>query len=262
MALLDDRYVVGESISQAWVDAVRAINAVPGRKVVHLIVRILDPTMEVPEIRRHAQALIDKHNRGRPSNEHYYDIETTRNTIFPAAWARRNPEPRDLAAYYRERYIKDGLKGFCHNERGTYFGRIVAYPRGKEEEPGDQLTDTVRKLRSELAGRGGSKSSRYEINIYNEKLDRSPMSFPCMAHLSLHLHDRRLHLQAVYRNEAMISRAYGNYLGVAELQRHISAAVRVQLGELIVIAGHAELEAGNQRAVREMLHELADRDAA
>lgn len=55
----------------------------------------------------------------------------------------------------------------------------------------------------------------------------------------------------------MISRAYGNYLGVAELQRYISAAAGVQVGELIVVAGHAELDDGNQRAVTKMLQELA-----
>ena len=59
------------------------------------------------------------------------DVETTRNTIFPAAWARRTDGPEELAAYYRERYTKDGLLGFNDNNRGTYFGRIVAYPRGK-----------------------------------------------------------------------------------------------------------------------------------
>ena len=37
------------------------------------------------------------------------------------------------------------------------------------------------------------------------------MSFPCLAHLSVHLHKGAINIQAVYRNESLIDRAYGNY---------------------------------------------------
>lgn len=170
-----DRYIEARDISHGWLEAVRLLASTPGGKAVHLLVRILDPSTETPRIRAAAQGLIDARNAS--SSRDLPDIETTRNTIFPASWARRNPEPGDLAAYYRDRYTKDGLLGFNQNGRGTYFGRMVAYPRGGDEEPADQLTDTVRKLRAERRY-SGSKSSRYEINIYSERKDTSPMSFP------------------------------------------------------------------------------------
>jgi thymidylate synthase len=221
---------------------------------VHLVVRILEPELEIPQIRLGAQWLIDSWNSSHHPKDHLYDIETTRNTIFPLAWARRNPDPAKLAKYYREQYTRDGLLAFKNNERGTYFGRIVAYPRGEDEAPADQLSETVRKLRDEIAG-GRPKSSRYEINIYSEREDTSPMSFPCLAHLSVHLHERRVHLQAVYRNEYLVGRAYGNYLGLAELQRYIARAAGVAVGELMVTIGHAELD-GSKTAVGELLAEL------
>ena len=149
--------------------------------------------------------------------------------------------PEALARYYRERYSRAGLLGFPSNERGTYFGRIVAYPRADAPGGADQLSEVVRKLKQELAVRA-PKSSRYEINIYSERLDHSPMSFPCLAHLSLHLHARRLHMQAIYRNEALIGRAYGNFLGLAQLLAYIARAVKVEPGELLITAGHMELE--------------------
>lgn len=168
-----------------------------------------------------------------------------------------NPEPADLAAYYRGRYTTDGLLGFKQNGRGTYFGRMVAYPRGEDEEPADQLTDTVRKLRAELRY-SGSKSSRYEINIYSERKDTSPMSFPCLAHVSVHLHQGHLHMQAVYRNEYLVGRAYGNYLGVAQLQAYIAEQAGTEIGELLMTINHVELESGNKRAAQAMLKELAE----
>lgn len=240
MTVLADRYVDAETLSEGWLEAVRLLRPVPGRKVVHLIVRVRRPDIEDPQIRGEAQNLIDKYNATRLETKWLYDVTTTRNTIFPAAWARTRQEPAELAGYYLSHYTKGGLRGVTHNSHGTYFGRIVAYPRDNGD-PADQLTDTVRKLRDELEKRT-NKSSRYEINIYNERKDASPMSFPCLAHLSVHQHDGQLHLQAIYRNEYLIGRAYGNYLGLAELQAYMAAAAGLAVGELLVTIGHAELD--------------------
>jgi thymidylate synthase len=250
MSIAGDRYVLAENLSEGWLDAVRLLHDVPGGKVVHLIVRILDPQREVPEICAAAQGLIDANNRSR--KREMPDIETTRNTIFPVAYARRTKGPKQLATYYRERY--EEIRGFRDNERGTYFGRIVAYPRGADEKPADQLSDTVRKLRDELRTKS-NKSSRYEINIYSERCDRSPMSFPCLAHVSVHLQDRKVHLQAIYRNESLVARGYGNFLGLAALQVYIAKAAGAKTGELVITAGHAELD-GLKRPVTAMLKAL------
>jgi thymidylate synthase len=254
-----DRYAEAGNLSEGWLGAVRCMDRIKGKKAVHLLVRIADPTREDPEIRAAAQGLIDERNRvARSAKDELYDIETTRNTIFPAAWARRNPKPSDLAAYYNERY--ESLRGFKHNDRGTYFGRVVAYP-GPDGSI-DQLTDTVRKLKAELdtskSGRASNKSSRYEINIYNAACDRNPMSFPCLAHISVHLHDRRLHMQAVYRNEYLIGRAYGNYLGLAELQQYMAVAAGIKPGELLMTINHAELDS-TKRDLKPLLDQFADR---
>jgi thymidylate synthase len=253
MTELPDRYIAAPNLSRGWLETIRLVAGIPGRKAVHVIVRIADPTIEDPTIRTAAQNLIDRRNAR--SRDDVPDIETTRNTIFPAAWARRTPGPAELAAYYRERYTKQGLRGFNQNGRGTYFGRIVAYPR-ENGQPADQLTDTVRKIKAELAA-GSNKRSRYELNIYNERKDRSPMSFPCLAHLSVHLHQRKVHMQAIYRNEYLVGRAYGNYLGLAELQVYIAHHAGAGLGELLMTLGHVELESGNTQAVKAMLAELA-----
>ncbi len=255
MSIVGDRYVVAGKLSEGWLDAVRLVFGVSSKKIVHLVVRITEPNVEDVAVRDAAQQLIDSWNAShRNTSREMEHIETTRNTIFPASFARRTNGPDDLASYYRQRLTKDGLLGFTHNARGTYFGRIVAYPRGDGEQTADQLSDTVRKLRAELSHRS-SKSSRYEISIYNERLDRSPMSFPCLAHLSMHLHDRRLHLQAVYRNEYLVGRAYGNFLGLAQLQSYVAGAVGLNVGELMITAGHAELD-GSKASTAAMLQRL------
>lgn len=256
MTALDAHYAVAANISEGWLDAVRMLNATTSYKVIHLVIRILDPVAEEAAIGAAAHALIEEHNAVHEDqpNKQKPDIDTTRNTIFPARWAQRTDGPAALVAYYRERYTRDGLLGFGDNRRGTYFGRIVAYPRGDGQEPADQLGDTIRKLADERVKRN-PKSSRYEINVYNERKDRSPTSFPCLAHLSVHLHEGRLHMQAVYRNEFLIGRAYGNYLGLGQLQAYIAEHAGVDVGELLMTLGHVQLDA-NKTPIRAMLRLL------
>jgi thymidylate synthase len=254
VTIVDEHYAVAPNISEGWLAAVRMLDRVSSYKTIHLVLRILDPAAEDPTIRTAAQQLIDDHNAKSKAKDEKPDIDTTRNTIFPASYARRTDGPAELAAYYRERYTKAGLLGFPDNKYGTYFGRVVAYPRADDDPPADQLTETVRKLKVELKS-GSNKSSRYEINIFNERKDTRSTSFPCLAHLSVHMHERKLHMQAIYRNEFLVGRAYGNYLGLGELQVYIAAQVGLQVGELLMTLGHVEMDS-TKGPIRAMLKRL------
>jgi Thymidylate synthase len=250
------RDIYARNISVAWVQALEAMLAIPSHAAVHFSVRIAEPDApEEPRIREIADELLAL---GR-----LQQVKSIRNTIFPAAWAERFPDPADLAAHYREYYPT--LRRFPKNKVGTYFGRLVAYPMGRndKEEPFDQLTDVVSKLRQESSiSAGGSRarnlSSRYEVNIWKPNDLPTGMGFPCMAHMSFHLMDGRLHTLAQYRNQFLVERAYGNYLGLAQLQRYIAKAVGLDAGELMVLASHAKLDTHgklNISAIREALEE-------
>jgi thymidylate synthase len=251
-----DRYIATNTISSAWLHAVKQLYGTPGEKAVHLMLRIADPTQDDLAVQSAAQGLIDDWNDRHKPKDHKYDVLSTRNTMFPASWAARCTEPEDLAKYYRARYWRL-RKHDSNNKYGTYFGRLVAYPRDTKHGGGaDQLTTLVAKLRQELKIRG-PKSSRYEVNIFSERYDTNAMSFPCLAHLSFHLHERRLHQQAVYRNEYLVGRAYGNYLGLAQLQAYIAKACGVEVGEFLVTIGHVELD-GRRGAIKDMLDTFSD----
>lgn len=247
MPFIADRYIVADNISEAWRDAVlHFAEAGVSTKNVHLVIRVADPTVEDPSIRAMAEAMLAAHNAGKEEGRQFWPIDTVRNTIFPAAWARRFPNPDDLAEYYRERYPQ--LRKIDANKFGTYFGRLVAYPRDeKHENQYNQLSTLLFKLRREttpgLSGRPSNLSSCYEVNVFSERWDTNRMSFPCLAHLSFHVHDGKLHMQAVYRNEFLGARAYGNYLGLAELLVYIaSACPALEPGELMFTINHVELD--------------------
>jgi len=238
--VVGQRYVEATNLSEGWLGAAALLRHAPGRKVVHLMVRIEKPADEDETIRAAAAKLMAAEKYEAP-------IETVRTTIFPARWGERHPEPEDLATHYRANY--DEIRGFSQNQFGTYFGRVVAFPRDEEESDlADQLNETIQKLIEEQVN-GTNKSSRFEINIYSERHDgRRAWGFPCLAHLSVHMHEGALHMQAVYRNEHIVKRGYGNFLGVAELQAYIAKWSGLEVGELLMTIGHGEFDGAKTRA--------------
>jgi hypothetical protein len=240
-----ERFVEADNLSIAWVKAIELTRPLPKHSAMHLVVRIADPTQEVPEIRALADQLLARGG--------VQPIDTVRNTIFPTVWAQRFPEPADLAEYYRDQYptIRRVSK---KNRRGTYFGRMVAYPDG--DTTIDQLSDRVAKLRMQRAG--SHRSSMYEMNIWKPGDLPQGMGFPCMAFMSFHLDDDRLYLTAHYRNQFLIERAYGNYLGLAQLQCYVANAVGLTPAELMIVAGHATVDTRRQANVTAIKTLIAD----
>jgi hypothetical protein len=268
-----DKTINAHNVSDAWRQVAGALLHVPGRKAAHLVVRIADGAGEDSHTRAALDALMAQHR--------LQTIETVANTIFPASIAARHgDDPAALAERYRT--LMPTLMRLNRNKNrfGTYFGRMVAYP-GPGGSTVDQLTGTIDKLRTEIAG-GSAASSRYEVayqtgeDITREltgaddargtgdvgaaagaavvasgaaltysplaKDDRRRMGFPCLSLASFHLDGDTVHLAAHYRNQSVIERAYGNYLGLGRLHAYIAKSCGLHVGELLVVSGHIELE--------------------
>ena len=224
-------------------------------KATHVVVRMPRPLPESAGIRADADVFM--------SAARHAPIGEVRNTIFPAAMAEDLPDPGELAAEYMEDYeLRRQLAG----GQGTYFGRICEYPH-PSGPPTRQLENLVGKLRKAEEERRWRAT--YQLNIYAEHadLDKRRPFFPCMAHLAFQLAAEpsrpkpdRLDCLALYRNQNMTLKAYGNYLALAELQRYIAAATGFRPGELTVITGHAEMElrAGDADRLRHLITKHLD----
>lgn len=212
---------------------------------------------EDPQIRADADAFM--------TTAGHAPIDEVRTTIFPADMADDLCDPIELAAEYMEDYeVRRQLAG----GQGTYFGRICAYPHPSGETT-PQLENLVAKLGR--AATGKRWRARYQLNIYAEHvdLDKARPFFPCLAHLAFQLASEpgrgkpdRLDCLALYRNQNMTLKAYGNYLGLAQLQHYVADATGFRPGELTVVAGHAELElkAGDAPRLRALIAEHLDVD--
>ena len=255
MTLAQDQ-VRGTTVSEAWLNAVQVVDSAPERRLFQLVTRIGDPVTEEPGIRTAADTLLDDLNLA--------PVDTVANTIFPAQLAATSAGPGELTQRYKKVYptLRRLHKS---NRKGTYFGRIVAHPVIGGER--DQLADLIERLNTELRT-PGPKSARYEMNIsgagelassaeacpavesidggpvhvYRADKDTSPMGFPCLSFCSFQLDGNTLHMVAHYRYQYLIERGYGNYLGLGQLLGYVCAAVGLQPGQLMIIAGVAAVD--------------------
>ena len=261
--------VAGPDISASWLAACGAMRGDPP-VAYHTIVRIHDPLSDDPAVRTAVDEILAAH-RLQP-------IGTVANTIFPAAIAQTSSDHLELSRRYVA--MLPTLERLSpKNDRGTYFGRLVAFPGAKG--PVNQLETIITRLRKECAKKGfgtGPMAACYEAGFTDpgpESTD-GPMhpcvtaaapvrvpgrdnrfpGFPCLSYCSFQL-DREgtLHAMAHYRSQLMVERAYGNYIGLGRLLGYIAGQAGLRYGELTVTAGYARLE--YRRDVYTLLREVS-----
>jgi len=239
--------ITHDNLSHAWSDALQALVANHG-KAVHLAVAVGRPSdPEDAGIRGTLDAFIDERRR---AGKKIWPVSTVANTMFPSAFYRRdreNARGRLYELHAKAQRIQRRL------DSDSYFNRLVAYP-GADGEPFNQLEYIVDRLikQRKPRERGGPMSSAYEVGLTvpaggNLRVqapgkDRNIMSFPCLSQISFTLDGDVLNLAALYRNQFFVTRAYGNYVGLARIGDFIAHETDAQLGEVLCVATHADAQ--------------------
>ncbi len=228
----------------AWWEMTSALIDVPRSEAFHTVARIGTDPLPAGSLDP-VDALLRE--------RHLQSVGTVANTIFPSAMAHGCADVVALGERYRALYQR--LRMFSKNTNGTYFGRLVAYPIDGGTK--DQLVHTVEKLRTEAAST--HRSSRYECCVYHSETDSSrAMGFPCLSSCAFHVdhHAQLVHMLATYRNQHLVERGLGNYLGLARLRDYIASEAGLVPGELMVVAGHAFVD-GPKGTLRDILDQVA-----
>lgn len=263
----------GGTLSEAWLATVAGVDAASGQKLFHTLTRVGRPGEETEDIRQGVDRLL--------LSKKLSSVETVANTIFPAAMASRCASQGELAERYRALY--PSLRRFPGNGAGTYFGRMVAFPSVLRDEPFDQLGKIIDRLRQQLT-HPGPMSTPYQLNIEAADpaidpstgpgddtdgsgddgglpaapvytiSDNSTRGFPCMSFVHFQTDGHNLHAYAHYRYEYLIEKGYGNYLGLARLQRYMADQVALRAGVLTISTGRAHVDATSTQ-VRTLPHE-------
>jgi hypothetical protein len=264
-----------DSIGRAWVQTLREVTDRGGFAVNTLTTVLKATEAEIPPLREVLdQYLFEQIVRG----QKIQSVEAVANTIFPSAryhdpevmWVGKGDETEvalDRAAnrlftgYVRNYGLLKKLSPA--NRRGTYFGRLVAWET--VNGPVNQLQDRIASLRSAR----GSGKTRWNVNdlavageaeaghqnlagfsdvdglqMYRPTDHVSYLSrgFPCMVHIDLTVFENKLHLLAVYRHQLLITKGYGNLVGLGRLHRFLAQQTGYELGELSMQAGMSDAE--------------------
>ncbi|MCW2981393.1 MAG: hypothetical protein JWO14_3120 [Solirubrobacterales bacterium] len=249
--------VVGENLAKAWIAGTELVIE-RGGKSFHLNVAF----PATYEESRAPWSLLDEFLVANGKEE----LNTVANTIFPVELY--HPHLGDQAAARLYENYAISMRVHQRTGRGndfeTYFNRLVSYPvaSGSTEKLGDkarmlksdgrfnQLDFQIGRLQQ--ARKKSKRRNSYEIGISHpldaEARVQAPVtdvawgSFPCLSHISLTMIEDRLHLTATYRNQYMIERAFGNYVGLARLTNFIANECGCEPGEVQVIATGADAE--------------------
>jgi len=264
--------VQGSSLSQAWTAAMVLLLDLPGGKAVNLNVAFPAVTEEDGAVRDEIDAFLGERDL-RSEDKEVLQVSTVANTIFPDALYHPHLGEEAAARLYENYALSMRIHQRRKRDKDTYFNRLVAYPvsNGLSEDLDarlgadgtfNQLDYYVQRLRTQRTSLHLSSSYELglshpldaELRVQAPFKDKRMSGFPCLSHISLTLVDDHVHLTATYRNQSYISRAYGNYLGLARLLRFVAIDTGAQPGEVEVVATHADAElALGAGAVRELV---------
>lgn len=253
-------HIATRHLSEAWAQVLEAVNASPGGTATNAMVSI-----SAPQEGAHAgvSEVVDRALRAREK----HPVLTVANTLFPSAlyndpgvdWSpdlpREAAEQLDIAAEeLYEAYLDSlpTLKRVHANKAGTYFSRMISWP-GKTSTGTNQLSNRVRALRREHElGRRFSNASDIAVageadeagGVIEEYVvsDTRTRGFPCLVHIDISVREGALSLLGVYRHWHLLTRGYGNLIGLARLQEFLCQQTGYLPGELAVVAGHANAE--------------------
>lgn len=276
-----------DTVSEAWLNTLRAVHD-QGDAAVHTVTTVTAPGVEDPRLRQIVDDLLQP---GYRAGTHIQRVDTVASTVFPRAlyhspgfpWepglAGEQATAHDHAAtalFDAYDLMLPMLRTAHGNHNGTYFGRMTDWPNHKKGVRTNQLADQIKVLRTARRHRR-SRSNVADIAIAIDAeatpaptseeehqggvqvfaaADRRPYGFPCLVHVDLSVHGGKLNLLGVYRHWYVITKGYGNLLGLSDLQAFLCDQTGYPLGELVVVAGMADTEPdtyGGQRGIVELL---------
>lgn len=224
-------------VSRAWAKAVLHVIDHSGLEVSPLILSVTgfsdqSAIPETPSIRFALDKLL--------SAKKMRSVEDVAFTIFPQRlWKIAQGDRSLLFRYYKDTFPRYQAMNPRGNRRGLYFERMTGYGRGPCD--GNQLEWIL----SQFEGREGVRRSMFQASIFDPERDHiadAQLQFPCLQHVSFEPTAQGLVINAFYATQQLFVKAYGNYLGIAQLGAFIAHEMKTKLLRMNVVIGVAKFE--------------------
>jgi len=225
------------NLSKAWARAALHVIDGAGQEVSPLILSVTGfddngVPNEDPAVRQALDALLIAKGKR--------NVEDVAFTIFPQRlWQVAQGDRARLFEYYGYSFPRYQAMNPSDNKRGLYFERLVSYGRGPCN--GNQLEWIL----SQFNGREGVRRSMFQASIFDPERDHkanAQLQFPCLQHVSFEPTSAGLVVNAFYATQQLFVKAYGNYLGIAQLGAFMAHEMNMKLARMNVIIGVAKFE--------------------
>lgn len=234
--LIDDT-----NLSRAWARLLLQVLDNAGTEVAPLILSVSgfaqDGTaVEDSAMRQALDRLLERKER--------ITVENVAFTIFPQRlWEMSRGDRGRLFARYRETFPRWQAMNRRANGRGMYFERMIKYGCGPCD--GNQLEWIL----SQFNCRTSVRRSMLQATTFDPGRDHvtsAQLGFPCLQQVSFEPTPAGLVTNAFYATQQVFDKAYGNYLGLAQLGAFMAHEMGMSLARLNVMVGVAKLERINK----------------
>ncbi len=229
------------NLSRAWARLLLQVHDGAGTEVAPLILSLsgfaeAGVAVEDSAIRQVLDTLLERKDR--------ITVENVAFTIFPQRlWEMSRGDRCRLFARYRGTFPRWQAMNRRANGRGMYFERMIMYGRGPCD--GNQLEWIL----SQFNCRTGVRRSMLQATTFDPGRDHvtsAQLGFPCLQQVSFEPTPAGLITNAFYATQQVFDKAYGNYLGLAQLGAFMAHEMGMSLARLNVMVGVAKLERINK----------------
>lgn len=230
-------FIDDSNLSRAWSRLLLQVLTSAGKEASPLILSLTGfgadgAAAEDPGVRQALDQLLQR--KGKLS------VEDVAFPIFPQRlWLMSRGKRARLFKRYRATFPRWQAMNKRLNGRGMYFERMVMYGRGPCD--GNQLEWIL----SQYARRTGVRRSMLQATTFDPERDHTAsaqLGFPCLQQVSFEPTSAGLVTNAFYATQQIFDKAYGNYLGLAQLGAFMAHEMEMPLARLNVMVGVAKLE--------------------
>jgi len=168
-------------------------------------------------------------------------VEDVAYTIFPERlWQIAGRDRTRLFELYKGVYPRYVAMNRRANGRGLYFERLTMFG-GHAPCNGNQLEWIL----SQYNSRSGIRDSMFQAAVFDparEHIAIARVGFPCLQHVSFVPTADGLVVNAFYATQYVFDKAYGNYLGLAQLGSFMAHEMGLRLARLNVTVGVAKID--------------------
>lgn len=224
------------NLSRAWARLVLQVLDGAGTEIAPLILSLSGfakhgTAVEDPVVRQALDRLLKRKGR--------LAVDDVAFTIFPQRlWEMSRGDRTRFFALYRATFPRWQAMNRKANGRGLYFERMVMYGRGPCD--GNQLEWILSQ-----SSRKGVRRSMLQATTFDPGRDHvasAQLGFPCLQQVSFESTAAGLVTNAFYATQQIFDKAYGNYLGLAQLGAFMAHEMGMPLARLNIMVGIAKLE--------------------